>query len=128
MNEYDPKRRLLANARDLRKSMTEEERKLWRGLRYEQLGVKFRRQAPRTPYIADFLCHSPKLVVELDGGQHSEQVEYDRARTIWLQGEGFTVLRFWNFEVNKDLDGVIDVIRRYVDVLSESESRTLRPT
>jgi len=111
--------RTLANARELRKTMTDEERKLWRRLRFEQLGVKFRRQAPRTPFIADFLCHSPKLVVELDGGQHNEQVEYDRARTIELQGEGFTVLRFWNYEVNTDLDGVLDVIRRYVDDLSE---------
>jgi very-short-patch-repair endonuclease len=100
--------------------MTEEERKLWRRLRYEQLGVKFRRQAPRGTYIADFLCHVPKLIVELDGGQHSEQIEYDRARTIWLNGQGYTVIRFWNFEVNKDLDGVIDVISRYIDDLCEA--------
>jgi very-short-patch-repair endonuclease len=127
VNELDLKRHILRNARELRKTMTEEEKKLWYRLRCGQLGVRFRRQAPRGVYVADFLCHDPKLIIELDGGQHSEQVEYDRERTIWLEGEGFTVLRSWNYQINTNLDGVLDVIRRYIDDLCESKGKNSKP-
>jgi very-short-patch-repair endonuclease len=65
------------NARRLRREMTESERKLWSRLRIEQLGAKFRRQHPVGNYIADFACLAPKLIVELDGSQHADQIEYD---------------------------------------------------
>lgn len=92
-------------ARALRKNPTEAERALWRHLRLRQLDEhKFRRQQPVGSYIVDFICIEKRLVVELDGGQHSEQVASDAERTAWLEGEGFRVLRFWNHEVLKDIE------------------------
>jgi very-short-patch-repair endonuclease len=100
-------------ARQLRKNMTEEERRLWRELPYRQLeGRKFRRQAPIGTYIVDFVCFEAKLVVELDGGQHSDaaQVAADSLRTAWLKSQGFRVLRFWNHQVKEDVESVLEVI------------------
>jgi very-short-patch-repair endonuclease len=103
-------------ARHLRKNMTDSERRLWHALRYRQVsGHKFRRQAPIGPYIADFVCFEKKVILELDGGQHSEQAEADAKRTQWLNREGFTVLRFWNHQVFEDLDSVLEVIWRSVE-------------
>ena len=100
-------------ARALRISQTEAEAKLWRALRNRQLdGFKFRRQVPIDRYIADFACVDAKLVVELDGGQHTEAVEYDAERTKVLQACGFEVLRFWNGELADNFDGVMETIRR----------------
>jgi very-short-patch-repair endonuclease len=100
-------------ARVLRKNPTEAERTLWKHLRLRQLeGQKFRRQQPLGLYIVDFICIEKRLIVELDGGQHLEQVASDAERTAWLERQGFRVLRFWNHEVLKDIDAVIDVIRR----------------
>jgi len=73
-------------------------------------GFKFRRQFPIGRYIADFACPEKKLIVEVDGGQHSEQINYDDERTVWLQSQGFRVLRFWNNEVQMNLDGVKEII------------------
>ncbi len=102
-------------ARRLRKNMTDEERRLWWELRHRQMeGCKFRRQAPIGPYIADFVCFERKLIIELDGGQHAEQIEEDAKRTKWLGEQGFTVLRFWNHQVLEELDGVLEVIWRVV--------------
>ena len=98
-------------ARDLRKNLTDAERCLWRDLRHCQIaGCRFRRQAPIGPYIVDFVCFERKLVVELDGGQHAAQVEYDQTRTDWLGSQGFRVLRFWNSEVFENRDGVLEAI------------------
>lgn len=94
-------------ARQLRKDLTPAERKLWDALRRDQLGVSFRRQHPIGPYIVDFCCIKKKLVIELDGSQHLEQVEYDNERTAFLATQGYHVLRFWNNEVQQDLNGVI---------------------
>ena len=91
----------------LRSAMTEAERRLWSRLRGEQLGVKFRRQHPLGNYVLDFACLDPKLVLEVDGSQHLEQVEYDAARTAWLQGQGYVVLRFWSNEVLSETDAVV---------------------
>ena len=74
------------------------------------LGARFRRQAVIGRYIADFACFAPKLVIELDGGQHAEQAVYDEARTRWLVAEGFVVLRFWNNDVLSNLDGIVESI------------------
>jgi len=99
-------------ARVLRKNPTEAERTLWKHLRLRQLeGQKFRRQQPLGLYIVDFICIEKRLIVELDGGQHSEQVASDAERTAWLEAQGFRVLRFWNHEVLKDAEAVVDVIR-----------------
>ena len=97
-------------ARLLRKNMTDAERRLWYKLRYRQLGHKFRRQSPIGRYIVDFVCFEKKLVVELDGGPHSQKVDKDELRSDWLRSQGFRVLRFWNHEVFEDLDPVLEVI------------------
>ena len=81
-------------ARSLRRGMTDAERKLWSGLRNEQLGVKFRRQHPLGHYIADFACLEVKLIVELDGSQHVHQTEYDTRRTEFFNSLSFEVMRF----------------------------------
>ena len=100
-------------ARTLRKNMTDAAQALWRVLRtYKDNGFHFRRQAPMGPYIADFVCHSAKLVIEVDGGQHglaSHQAADDR-RTGWLEGQGYRVLRFWNNDVLSNTDGVAALI------------------
>jgi very-short-patch-repair endonuclease len=98
------------NARTLRIGMTDAERRLWSGLRGEQLGVKFRRQHPLGPYVLDFACLAPKLVVEVDGSQHLEQVSYDERRDAWLRSQGFQVLRFWANEVMTETEAVLSRI------------------
>jgi len=88
--------------------MTSTEQMLWRALRGRQiLNSQFRRQHPVGPYIADFACIDRKLIVELDGGQHQDQIVYDEERTIFLQIQGWQVLRFWNNDVSNNLDGVL---------------------
>ncbi|MEI7750229.1 MAG: DUF559 domain-containing protein [Candidatus Moraniibacteriota bacterium] len=96
-----------ANRKILRKSATPQEVILWSRLRRSALGHKFRRQHSIGPYIVDFYCPEKKLIVELDGWQHNEQVKHDAERTVYLESLGLLVLRFWNNEVNKNLDGVI---------------------
>ena len=98
------------NARKLRREMTDVEQLLWRQLRGKQIGgFKFRRQHPLGRYIADFACVEACLVVEIDGGQHLENVE-DDARTRWMENTGFRVLRFWNHEVLNNIEEVKLVI------------------
>jgi very-short-patch-repair endonuclease len=100
-------------ARSLRRDATEVEAKLWQALRGRRLdGCKFRRQFPIDRYIVDFACIDAGLVVELDGSQHGEQAAYDAERTKILEACGFHVLRFWNHEINENLDGVLSVIGR----------------
>ena len=96
-----------SKARELRKAPTDAERALWKHLRLRQAGgYKFRRQQPIGHYIVDFVCLEQKLVIELDGGQHSQQVDYDLARSEFLASQGFRVLRFWNNQVLKQPDAV----------------------
>ena len=98
-------------ARELRKNATDAERKLWSKLRYRQLGgYRFRRQVPIGQFIVDFACLSHRLLIEVDGGQHVERVAYDLARTRWLESRNYRLLRFWNIDVLKDIDGVLDTI------------------
>jgi very-short-patch-repair endonuclease len=93
--------------------MTDAKRKLWYAVSAGRLdGWKFRRQAPIGRYIVDFLCPKARLVVELDGGQHAEQVEYDAARTKFLEEQGYQVMRFWNGDVLENLSGVVETIWR----------------
>lgn len=87
--------------------MTDAEQKLWRALRRRQVkGWRFRRQAPVGPYIADFLCFDPRLVIEVDGGQHAYSPS-DEKRTAFLNQKGFHVLRFWNHDVLQWTEGVL---------------------
>lgn len=103
--------RLYNIARNQRKNPTEAEKMLWKHLRSEQLeGLKFRRQEPIGSYIADFVCHDRKIIIEVDGGQHAEDPR-DRQRDDWLKGQGYRVLRFWNNEVLNNIDGVLEKIR-----------------
>ena len=99
-----------ANARRLRAEMTPQERRVWGQLRdlNHQLGLNFRRQAPVGRYIADFAEFGRRLVIEIDGGQHGGAE--DAAREAWFRGQGFTVLRFWNNDVDGNLDGVAQVV------------------
>jgi len=105
------KRRNVDRARELRAGMTDAEQKLWRYLRNRQLqGFKFRRQHEIGCYIADFVCTEAKLIVELDGGQHLEQMEYDERRTRQLKIMGYNLLRFWNNDVLTNTESVLEVI------------------
>jgi len=91
--------------------MTEAERALWRHLRLRQIdGYKFRRQQPIGKYIVDFVCLEKKLIIEVDGSQHSEQIDYDLKRDTWLEKEGFCILRFWDNQVLNETDGVKEII------------------
>ncbi|KQM71423.1 endonuclease domain-containing protein [Xylophilus sp. Leaf220] len=103
-NQATPNAR--THARTLRREMTDAERKLWSGLRAEQLGVKFRRQHPLGGYVADFACLAPKLVVELDGSQHQDQQGYDARRDAFFRSQGFDVLRFASNDPFHNFDGV----------------------
>lgn len=100
---------MLERGRSLRLQSTDAERALWRVLRGQQLeGLKFRRQHPIPPRTVDFFCSSARLVVELDGSQHSPAT--DRARTSFLKSKGFKVRRFWNHEVLTQIEAVAEAI------------------
>ena len=102
----------LKSAKSLRSNQTNVESKLWYHLRAHRfMGLKFKRQKPIGSYIADFVCWERKLVIEVDGGQHAEQVEYDIKRTQYLESEGYKVLRFWNNQVMHELESVLEKIR-----------------
>jgi len=104
-------RHLQSMARMLRNNATDAERHLWQCLRHRQLdGFRFRRQVPIAGYIVDFVCLEARLVIELDGGQHSEQTTYDARRDSLIQAEGFTVLRFWNNAVFEQHEEVMHSI------------------
>jgi very-short-patch-repair endonuclease len=105
-------RPLLEAAWELRTRQTPMERRLWEQLRARRLdGLGFRRQQPIGPYIVDFYCSAAKLVVEVDGGIHEEQVEYDGERDSYLAAHGLRVLRFTNEAVLRDLESVLAAIR-----------------
>lgn len=90
--------------------MTPQEVKLWNILRNNQiLNLKFRRQVPIGIYVADFVCESKNLIIEIDGGQHNtpESIEYDQNRTIFLQQKGYKIIRFWNNEIDENIEGVV---------------------
>ena len=102
---------LVARARVLRANPTDAERTLWQHIRRRQLGeYRFRRQHPIGPYIVDFLCFERRLVIEIDGGQHTSQAAYDLDRTRWLEARGYHVLRFWNHQVLNELQAVKEAI------------------
>lgn len=103
--------RARVRARSLRETPTDAETLLWFHLRDRRLANhQFRRQRPIGPYFADFACLEAKLIVELDGGQHVEAVEYDEDRTRFVQAQGYRVLRFWNNDVLMQTGTVLEQI------------------
>ena len=110
-------------ARELRGNMTAAERRLWWVIRNQRVdGARFRRQVPVGEYFADFCCLKQKLIIEVDGGQHSETEDYDRTRTEFLEAQGFRVIRFWNGDVMTNLEGVVDIILEALDWRSRPPS------
>lgn len=109
-------------ARNLRKASTEQERIIWGLVRNRQLnGLKFVRQYPIGKYIADFACRRLKPVIELDGGQHNEDdnINYDKERTKYMEAKGYRVIRFWNNEIDNNLEGVYE---RLLEIISEKNN------
>ena len=102
---------LKAYAREMRANMPDAEQLLWYLIRNRRIaGAKFRRQHPIGRYILDFYCSEKQIAIELDGGQHSEQLEYDRQRDAYLKEKGIRVLRFWNHQMLLETESVLEVI------------------
>jgi very-short-patch-repair endonuclease len=119
MLPYPHKQR--TRARRLRTDQTEAEKKLWARLRARQLrGVKFRRQHPVGPFIADFCCVEARLIIELDGGQHALRTNKDERRTMFLRRSGYQVLRFWDHDVLANTDVVLERIREKLTQLAHT--------
>ena len=107
------KEQLIKYAKDLRSNQTEAEQRLWYHLRAKRfMGLKFKRQKPIGPFIADFVCLERKLVIEADGGQHGGTD--DQGRDDWFVAHGFKVLRFWNHEILGETESVLERIREVV--------------
>ncbi len=115
MPHADVKPQHRAYARQMPKVMTEAELKLWNAIRAHRLeGMSFRRQMPIAGYIVDFACPDHRLIVELDGSQHTHDaaIMYDQERTVRLQDDGWTLIRFWNDDILRDIDNVcLHIIR-----------------
>ena len=113
----------LKRAKSLRAHQTDAEERLWYYLRAHRfMGLKFKRQKPIGNYIVDFVCFESRLIIEADGGQHAENAAHDRRRDHYLQSQGFTVLRFWNNEILKETDAVLESIRQAILTLSPGPS------
>ena len=98
-------------SRELRNNPTDAERRLWRAISNRQInGVRFNRQVPIGPFICDLVARTPKLIVEVDGGQHAIEANADAHRTRFLEDRGYRVIRFWNNDVLENIEGVVDAI------------------
>jgi very-short-patch-repair endonuclease len=119
---------LLVFARELRANQTDAEELIWGLVRAKRfLGLKFRRQHPIKPYVIDFYCDSLKLAIELDGGQHAENVNYDEKRAAELRKLGIETLRFWNNEVLANTECVLEALYQKVVSLQNSAPSPLAP-
>jgi len=94
--------------------MTPPERRLWALLRRNRFGVRFRRQHPIGPYVADFYCHAHRLIIEIDGQTHDYTTEQDQRRTEWLESQGYRILRFSNEQIRDNIEGVAYVIESWL--------------
>jgi len=113
------KLKTVIKARYLRREETKTEKILWKALRNNNLGVKWRRQHPVDMFIIDFYAPKIKLAIELDGSIHKikENKEYDEDRTFYLESKYIKVIRFWNSEVEKNLATVLDKIQKAIKKL-----------
>jgi very-short-patch-repair endonuclease len=103
------------NAHQLRQNSTDAEKRLWAAFRGRQFeGFKFRRQHPIGFFIADFACIEHKLIIEADGGQHADN-DNDIIRTVWLEKQGWRVLRFWNTDILANTSGVLETILKALE-------------
>jgi very-short-patch-repair endonuclease len=124
LTRFNRTRLKTGRARELRRSGTGPEAKLWQVLRGRPLGHSFRRQHPVGPYILDFYCPALKLAIELDGDQHLEHQSHDIRRTHYLDGKGIRVIRFWNIEVNENFDGVCERIAEIIGKMTPTRNAT----
>ncbi|CCD93325.1 conserved hypothetical protein [Bradyrhizobium sp. ORS 375] len=127
MPHADVSERQRNRAKQLRQAMTRAETLLWRYIKANRIdGIGFRRQVPFRNYIADFVCFSAKLVIELDGESHDfpERQMKDAARDAFLAAEGFQILRFTNEQVTSNLEGVVEAIRQAI----QARARGLPPS
>ena len=101
----------LENAKNLRSNQTDSENIIWQNLRAKRLNnIKFRRQVPIGKYIVDFVNLDKKLIIELDGSQHLETIQYDSKRTEYLTNLGYKVVRFYNNDVINNLESILNKI------------------
>ncbi len=108
-------------ARELQRSQTEAERVFWNHVRGRRLsGFKLRRQHPIVPFVVDFVCLDRRLIIELDGGQHAEDVEEDQKGSVFLESQGYRILRFWNTEVFEKMEGVLQTVLTVLNEASPS--------
>lgn len=114
------RRSIITNAKFLRKEATKAEQILWEKLRNKSFGIRFRRQHPYDMFIVDFYAPSIKLAIELDGSGHTSRAnkDYDEMRTDYLEYRHVQVLRFWNSEVEKDIEKVLKTIKAKIKELS----------
>ena len=106
--KHHPPQGAVGRARRLRNNPTDAEKRMWRLLRENFLEMRFRRQAPIRHHIVDFASHRARLVIEVDGGQHGNEADAERTKTI--EAEGYRLLRFWNNDVLGNPDGVLTII------------------
>ena len=126
MYEIFNKSKFLTHRRELRKSLTPQELKLWFYLKNNKLGVKFRRQHGTGPYIVDFYCKEKNLVIEIDGSSHKDAKEYDKERNNYIETLGIKILRFWNSEIDKNIEGVLKKIKENLLPLQRRSARRAR--
>jgi very-short-patch-repair endonuclease len=115
-----------SRAKRLRRELTPAERTLWHALKAHRFqALHMRRQVPMGPYIADFVCHRTRLIIELDGEQHgfAPNAAADELRDAWFAGQGYRVLRFWNAQVFKEFESVLETIIAAI----QDESRGAHP-
>jgi very-short-patch-repair endonuclease len=107
---------IINNASMLRENMTASEKLLWERLKGKQIcGIRFRRRHPIFIFIADFYCHEARLVVEIDGEIHNQQIEYDDGRSAEMEKFFIKIIRFINYEVENEIDEVIESITNAVN-------------
>ena len=103
-------------ARNLRQNMSEMEKRFWYRINRNQIGVKFRRQQPIGPYFVDFICFPLKLVIELDGEQHAQNIEYDNRRTTYIESQGLKLIRIPNsWLIGNGIDDVVFSLQRCIN-------------
>ncbi|MES2059745.1 MAG: endonuclease domain-containing protein [Patescibacteria group bacterium] len=102
--------------RELRKNQTIQEKALWKYLRKEFLNARFQRQHSIGTYIVDFYCAKKRLIIEIDGAGHTESDAklYDKDRTKYFEDQGMNVIRFWNYEIDTNIEKVISIIQKYI--------------